>query len=244
MTTSTIISSSVSRRSMIKYALGATVAVALGGVTLVSSASARSGGSYRTTTALNLREQASTSSKVLAVIPAGETVGYLGDSSNGFLAVSYQGMSGWAYEDFLEPSIIGGDDPTTIGSAVVTSAVNFRVGPSTGHDVLDVLAAGTIVQIFDRVQNGFRFIVHDSQLGWVYDDFLGQDDGGSSDGPGVFYTTSAVNLRAQPSTSSNVLMVVPPDAQVLDYDFVMSNGFRGVDYNGNVGWIYDDFLAQ
>ena len=39
-------------------------------------------------------------------------------------------------------------------------------------------------------------------------------------------------------------MVVPSDAQVLDYDFVMSNGFRGVDYNGNVGWIYDDFLAQ
>ena len=243
MTTSTIISSSVSRRSMIKYALGATVAVALGGVTLVSSVSARSGGGYRTTTALNLREQASTSSKVLAVIPAGEIVGYLGDSSNGFLAVSYQGINGWAYEDFLTPAIIGGDDPSTIGSAVVTSAVNCRVGPSTGHDVLDVLAAGTIVQIFDRVQNGFRFIVHDSQLGWVYDDFLGQD-GGSSDGPGVFYTTSAVNLRAQPSTSSKVIMVVPPDAQVLDYDFVMSNGFRGVDYNGNVGWIYDDFLAQ
>jgi uncharacterized protein YraI len=229
---------------MIKYALGATAAVALGGVALTSSASARSGGGYRATTALNFREEASTSSKILAVIPAGGEVGYLGERQNGFLAVSYQGMSGWAYEDFLEPiEIIGGDDPSTIGSAVVTSAVNFRVGPSTGHEVLDVLAAGTVVQIFDRVQNGFRFIVHDSQLGWVYDDFLGQGNG-DSDGPGVFYTTSAVNLRAQPSTSSNVIMVVPSDAQVLDYDFVMSNGFRGVDYNGNVGWIYDDFLAQ
>jgi len=244
MTTTTMFSSSISRRSVIKIAFGATAAIAVGGVALTSNADARSGGGYRTTTALNLREQASTSSKVLAVIPAGEMVGYLGDRSNGFLAVSYQGINGWAYEDFLTPAIIGGDDPSTIGSAVVTSAVNFRVGPSTGHDVLDVLAAGTIVQIFDRVQNGFRFIVHDSQLGWVYDDFLGQDNGGNGNGPGVFYTTSAVNLRAQPSTSSNVLMVVPPDAQVLDYDFVMSNGFRGVDYNGNVGWIYDDFLAQ
>ena len=243
MTTTTMFSSSISRRSVIKIAFGATAAIAVGGVALTSNADARSGGGYRTTTALNLREQASTSSKVLAVIPAGEMVGYLGDRSNGFLAVSYQGINGWAYEDFLTPAIIGGDDPSTIGSAVVTSAVNFRVGPSTGHDVLDVLAAGTIVQIFDRVQNGFRFIVHDSQLGWVYDDFLGQGNG-DSDGPGVFYTTSAVNLRAQPSTSSEVIMVVPSDAQVLDYDLVMSNGFRGVDYNGNVGWIYDDFLAQ
>jgi len=244
MTTSTIFSSSISRRSMIKYALGATTAVALGGVTLVSSASARSGGGYRATSALNFREQASTSSKVLAVIPTGGVVGYLGERKNGFLAVSYQGESGWAYEDFLEPVEIGGDDPTTIGSAVVTSAVNFRAGPSTGHQVLDVLSQGTTVQIFDRVQNGFRFIVHDGQLGWVYDDFLGQDNGDNGNGPGVFYTTSAVNLRAQPSTSSNVIMVVPSDAQVLDYDFVMSNGFRGVDYNGNVGWIYDEFLAQ
>src|SRR4051794_12166348 len=157
MTTSTIFSSSVSRRSMIKYALGATAAVALGGGALTSSASARSGGGYRATTALNFREEASTSSKILAVIPAGGEVGYLGERQNGFLAVSYQGMSGWAYEDFLEPiEIIGGDDPSTIGSAVVTSAVNFRVGPSTGHEVLDVLAAGTVVQIFDRVQNSFR----------------------------------------------------------------------------------------
>ena len=107
-----------------------------------------------------------------------------------------------------------------------------------------MLSAGTSVQISDTVRDGYRYIIHDGQAGWLYDDFLGQDNGGSSDGPGVFYTTSAVNLRAQPSTSSKVLMVVPADAQVLDYDFVMSNGFRGVDYNGNVGWIYDDFLAQ
>ena len=169
MNTSTVLSSPVSRRSMIKYAFGATAAVALGGIALVSDASARSGGGYRATTALNFRADASTSSKVLAVIPTGGTVGYLGERKNGFLAVSYQGMSGWAYEDFLAP-----------------------------------------------------------------------DNG---DGAAVFYTTAAVNLRSQPSTSSKVIMVVPAGVGVLDYDFVMSNGFRGVDYNGTVGWISDDFLV-
>ena len=169
MTTSTLLSSPVSRRSMIKYALGATAAVAVGGVAMASNASARSGGGYRARTALNFRAGASTSSQVLAVIPQGGTVGYLGERKNGFLAVSFQGMSGWAYEDFLAP-----------------------------------------------------------------------DNG---DGAAVFFTTTAVNLRAKPSTSSKVLTVVPAGVGVLDYDFVMSNGFRGVDYNGTVGWIYDDFLT-
>jgi len=244
MTTTTMFSAPISRRSVIKFAFGATAAIAVGGVALTSNADARSGGAYRTTTALNFREQPNTSSKVLAVLPKDTTVGYLGERKNGFLAVSYQGMSGWAYESFLAFIEDGPSDPVIIGSAVVTSAANFRSGPSTGHQVFRVLSAGTSVQISDTVRDGYRYIIHDGQAGWLYDAFLGQDDGGNGDGPGVFYTTSAVNLRAQPSTSSKVLMVVPPDAQVLDYDFVMSNGFRGVDYNGNVGWIYDDFLAQ
>ena len=42
----------------------------------------------------------------------------------------------------------------------------------------------------------------------------------------------------------HVIVVVPAGARVLDYDFVMSNGFRGVDYNGKVGWIYDAYLTQ
>ena len=31
---------------------------------------------------------------------------------------------------------------------------------------------------------------------------------------------------------------------MIDYDLVMSNGFRGVDVNGTVGWIYDTYLQK
>src|SRR4051794_5005828 len=90
MTTTTMFSSPISRRSMIKFAIGAAAAVAVGGVALTPEADARSGGAYRTTTSLNFRDQPNTSSKVLAVIPKDTTVGYLGERQNGFLAVSYQ----------------------------------------------------------------------------------------------------------------------------------------------------------
>jgi mannosyl-glycoprotein endo-beta-N-acetylglucosaminidase len=54
-----------------------------------------------TTTDLNLRSKASTSSKVLKVMPPGASVTLTGDESNGFVAVSYQGVKGWAFRDYL-----------------------------------------------------------------------------------------------------------------------------------------------
>ena len=63
-------------------------------------------------------------------------------------------------------------------------------------------------------------------------------------GGGSHRTTTAVNLRADASTSAKVIKVVPKGATVIDYDLVMSNGFRGVDYNGTVGWIYDTYLQK
>jgi N-acetylmuramoyl-L-alanine amidase len=241
MSINTLFSSSVSRRTIIKYALGSTAAVAVGGVALSSEASARSGGAYRTTTSLNFRAEPNTNSKVLAVLPKGTQVGYLGERKNGFLAVSYNNQSGWAYESYLEFVADSTPDPVIIGTAIVTSSANFRSGPSTSHQVLNVFAKGTRVDITDTVQNGYRYVVSGGQAGWIYDSLLAPEGG---EGPGVFYTTSAVNLRSKPNTSSSVITVVPAGARVLDYDFVMSNGFRGVDYNGKVGWIYDAYLTQ
>ncbi len=58
--------------------------------------------SYKTTTvALNLREQPSTSARVLLVMPAGATVRISDQLSNGFRQVTYNGTTGWAYEAYL-----------------------------------------------------------------------------------------------------------------------------------------------
>ncbi len=54
-------------------------------------------------------------------------------------------------------------------------------------------------------------------------------------------STTARNLRSKLSTSAKILLIVPAGKTVLDYDLVMSNGFRGVDDNGAVGWIYDAY---
>lgn len=228
------------RRSVLRVMLGAG-AVAAGGfahLALGDDAAARSGtGRLRTTTALNLRAKPSLKAKVLLVMPKGAIVTDQHAEKNGFMKVGYQGTIGWAYIAYLEPADSG--DPPIIGQAITTTAVNFRSGPSTGDSVLRVLPKGTAVEISNLVSNGFRYAVHNGQAGWIYDQYLAPHGG---EGPAHFTTITAVNLRAKPSTSSNVLLVVPAGAVVDDYDLEIVDGFRSVDYKGTVGWIYDAYL--
>ena len=236
------------RRSLLKKMAGASALAIVGASALPKLAGAQAelaeSGHYRTTSSLNLRQKPNTSSKVLLVMQQGALVQYLGERSNGFLKVAHQGTWGWAHGDFLTPSNGGSTDPgKIIGKGITTDSVNFRTGPTTGHSVIQVLPKGTIVSLTDRVEYNFRVVEYNGRRGYVHDDYLDNYNGGG-DNATKFKTTSAVNLRAKASTSSKVLLVVPKGATVLDYDLVMSNGFRGVDYKGTVGWIYDDYLVE
>lgn len=239
----------VDRRSFVKKVAGAGALALLGTSSVVKQAAALDDSShYRTTTSLNLRQSPSTSGKILKVMPQGSIVENLDEQKNGFVKVAYQGTGGWAHSDYLEvsngPSAPAGE---YIGDGITNDSVNFRQGPSTGHAVIQVLKKGTVVAMTDRVEYGFRVVKYNGKTGYVFDEYLDNYDGGGNsggDGSTKFKTTTAVNLRAKASTTSKVLMVVPKGATVLDYDLVMSNGFRGVDYKGTVGWIYDDYLTE
>lgn len=230
----------ISRRNLMKWMAGAAAAAAAGLV--VKGASATSGPAYlRTTTALNLRAQASTSAKVLLVMPAKALVVNLGQFSNGFTKVTYQGSTGWASSAYLEEADSG--SVTWIGEAETTTSVNFRTGPGTGYGVLRVLQRGAAVEISDWVDNGYRYVRVGGDVGWIFDDYLNPSE---EAGPITFKTTTAVNLRANPSSSARIIEVVPKGTRVVDYDLVMANGYRGVDVNdsGTVGWIYDAYLQR
>jgi uncharacterized protein YraI len=60
-----------------------------------------SGQTMTTTDVLNLRAEPSTSAEILHVMPLGATVELTGDESNGFLSVTYNGVDGWAYAEYL-----------------------------------------------------------------------------------------------------------------------------------------------
>ena len=56
------------------------------------------------------------------------------------------------------------------------------------------------------------------------------------------YTTARLNLRAAPSTTAKVLLVIPNGAEVGRATSGDTNGFAKVTYNGTTGWASTAYL--
>ena len=137
--------------------------------------------------ALNLRSGAGTSYGVIAVMPQGATVSLTGDSSNGFAGVIYNGISGWAYAEYLStggstpapaPTPTSGSGSVAVGDTVVnsgyvsTSALNLRSGPSTSYGVVTIMYSGASVEIMGDPQGGFYPLRYNGTKGWASGDYL------------------------------------------------------------------------
>jgi len=241
-----------SRRAFIRKLATGAAALAIAGAVVagglpapvnsegIDSVSVAATGHFRTTSALNLRSQASLSSSVILVIPKGGLVAAAGPEQNGFIRVSYVGNIGWASRNFLTISNGGSNDtPVYTGNGFTTEAVNMRSGPGTNYGVIRVLQAGTSIQLFDSYSNNYRLVGFAAQTGWVAIDYI--KPGGSSQQPGYLVATAALNLRSGPSLDSAVLKVIPAGAQVARGDQV-NNGFRSVTYAGVTGWASTAYL--
>lgn len=239
-------SAGLSRRQVIGKALGigagALTAGAMGKVAAVSAqevgADSHPEERYVTTSALNLRTGPSSSHKVILVMPKGAAVTLQQRYENGYHYISYKGQLGWAHHDYLV-KFNDANEPEIIGEAVTTFSVNLRSGPSTGQPVIRVIAKGVAVNITDRVQNGYRYIfMKFGPGGWVIDSALRRVVQ-----PGeTFTTTTRLNLRAEPTTSAKVLLVMPQGATVKALAG-NSNGFRQVSHNGTAGWAATAYLT-
>ncbi|MGH2535255.1 MAG: SH3 domain-containing protein [Thermomicrobiales bacterium] len=128
----------------------------------------RGGGTATVAEALNLRSGPSTGDDVLDVMPAGAEVTLTGESSRGFVSVSYDGRNGWAAAAYLT------SDGTALPAArrTVSEDLNLRTGPSTGDRVIRVMPAGDMVILTGQRENGFASVEHDGREGWAYVEYL------------------------------------------------------------------------
>ena len=156
--------------------------------------------------ALNLRSGPSTSDQILTVMPNGSAVEATGESSNGFLGVTYRNQTGWAYSEYLSanggggetpdpvetpdagetPDDGGGTDPIDVGDTPIASGVvsdgplNLRAGPSTSNQILAVMPQGSSLEIMGDVQSGFHPVRYNGQKGWAYAEFVSVGGGGDT----------------------------------------------------------------
>lgn len=215
-----------------------------------TTVSAQKASSATTTENLNLRNQASLSGRVLAVMPRGTHVVVTGLAQNGFLPVTYQGSQGWAHSDYLSVARPSGSPRQT---GTVTAALNFRTGPSTGQRAIMVLPAGATVTVTGSSSNGFLAITYGGYSGYAHGDWIRTSstppavvpaptavpDVPSPTGTGT--VTEGLNMRSQANTSSSIVMVMPAGANVT-LTGRTSGEFLEIQYNGRTGWAHNNWI--
>jgi uncharacterized protein YraI len=240
---------STDRRGFLKGMVAGTTALTLGGSSLIRNVAARSTDTRIVNTeGARLRSGPGTGYTILASLAKGTEVQYLayGGSANGYewhkVKVIATGKDGFIAASLLSMPGSTGSDPVMIGTATTTAYVNLRSGPSTGHQVLRVVPYGASIQVSSTVQGGFRYVIHNGLAGWMSDAYISFDPGpGNGPVPNYHTTTANLNLRAEPSTSAKILLVIPSGAKVTPHGLI-TNGFAKVTYNGTVGWASNAYL--
>ncbi len=145
----------------------------------------------RTTTRLNLRTEANTSSTIITTLVNGATVEITGQPQNGFYPVQYGQNSGWMHGDWLTAEGAGDPGPPSeapapnpdapgavdVGDSVVSEmtvsvGLNLREGPGTNYNVVTVMPAGATVQVMGDPQGGFYPLQFHGSQGWASGDYL------------------------------------------------------------------------
>lgn len=138
---------------------------------------------------------------------------------------------------------------------VTSTALNLRSEPSLSSSVLLVIPTGGVVGYQEIEQNGFTKVSYAGKIGWAKSEYLDPvNGGGSGSGSGngnpnnVAYrgqarTASSVNMRTGAGMGYGVKLVIPAGGVVEVYDDY-GYYFWLVKFNGQFGWVHDDFLIM
>ena len=218
---------------------------------------------------LKLRRQPDTASATLATMPYGTVVTVTGESVNGFYAVSYEELSGYASAQYLtfgtdapqptaEPTKVpAASHPVTgrIGTVTAPSGLNLRADSSQYANVLATLGYGVQVTVTGERVSGFYPVRIGTLSGYVSADYISFDsEAAATAAPTatpapstggyrvVVESDNGLNLRAQPSANSDVLYVLPY-GMVLTVLGEGENGFLYVQWGGYTGYVSGAYVT-
>ena len=209
--------------------------VAVSAVCMIG-ASAASGVGTVNTDALRLRNEANTTSTILATASEGDTVVILEDAGNGWYKVDYNTVEGYMSGEYLT---VSAQADVTIGYGLVQaggSTLNVRSGPGTTYSKVTTLSDGAVVSIVGIDNGWYKIKTSSGATGYVSSEYMVTcKDSSGSRGDG----TTAVAVA---SNSSMGQQVVDYAKQFLGVPYVYGgNGPNSFDCSGFTSYIYRHF---
>ena len=209
--------------------------VAVSAVCMIG-ASAASGVGTVNTDALRLRNEANTTSTILATASEGDTVVILEDAGNGWYKVDYNTVEGYMSGEYLT---VSAQADVTIGYGLVQaggSTLNVRSGPGTTYSKVTTLSDGAVVSIVGIDNGWYKIKTSSGATGYVSSEYMVTcKDSSGSRGDG----TTAVAVA---SNSSMGQQIVDYAKQFLGVPYVYGgNGPNSFDCPGFTSYIYRHF---
>ena len=225
----------------------------------------------QTTTNVNFREEASSSSKKLGQIKSGETV-TLYSLADGWYAVEYNGTRGYLYAKYVkmiaqssgstggvvpegggsDSSGSGGNTESNAGVQLAIGAasgeLNFRDKPSTSTGkVLATLKKGEQFQILGETDEWY-YVIYNGQTGFVYKAYARVESSGSvgiarvSDSVAPISTTTTAEVNLRHGMSTNSEIVRLLPNKTSVTVYMIFDGWCFLSQNGTFGFCVTDYV--
>lgn len=189
------------------------------------------------TSTVNLREEASKESQVLAELPEGGIVFVLGEeSADGWIPVKYfdsEGtkLKGYVISSALEPNLIGKGVSNTASAIVRTEA-------DASAEMAGVIPEDGKVSIYES-RDGMYRVEYEDLTGWVDASCIDVESDDDCYGYGKV-TVDGLRLRAERSTDSDILANIDKGT-VLQLIKLKNDWYKTV-YNGQEGQVSAEFV--
>ncbi|MDZ5040306.1 SH3 domain-containing protein [Clostridium perfringens] len=229
-------------------------------------------GIVNVSSSLNVREGASTSSKVIGSLRGNTKVTIVGEEG-AFYKIEYKGSHGYVAKEYVKgvtessnsnqgtqtqekPSIPENTEKT--GIVNVSSSLNVREGASTSSKVIGSLSGNTKVTIVGE-EGAFYKIEYKDSHGYVAKEYVKDvtENNNSNQGTqtpekpstpestektGIVNVSSSLNVRSEASTSSKVIGSLSGNTKVI---IVGEEGaFYKIEYKGSHGYVAKEYIKD
>lgn len=199
------------------------------------------GGTVKTSSAVNFREEATTESESMGKLADGTRVAVL-DHVDGWYKVAYDGDVGYMSEDYIETQPIMNIECG--GAKVTTSVLNLRSGPSTENEIVAKLNEGAVAKIIG-INNAWFKVQYNGDTGYISPDYVTIVPYSGNPTGSILTVVSSTSSGSTSSASGTRQQIIDYAATFLGCKYVYGgNTPSGFDCSGYVKYVFNHFGVE
>lgn len=197
------------------------------------------GGTVTTSSAVNFRREATTTSESMGKLSDGTRVAIL-DQIDNWYKVAYNGKTGYMSADYVVSQPIMNIECG--GAKVTTSVLNMRSGPGTENSIVTKLYSGSVAKIIG-INNAWFKVQYGGYTGYISPEYVEITTyAGSSASAASTTSSSTVTYASTASASGTRQQIVDYAATLLGCKYVYGgNSPSGFDCSGYVKYVFAHF---